>query len=103
MLSEKSFSAMQAYNDSKLANVLFTVELAKRLNGTGVTCVSLHPGMVDTEIFRSRDNQSCGTSCITSIIRCFSCCFKSPENGAATSIYCAVDDSIPEKNGLYFE
>lgn len=50
--SEKSYDEAKAYNQSKLANILFTKELARRLEGTGVTANALHPGIVDTDIFR---------------------------------------------------
>lgn len=50
--SEKSYSGLKAYSQSKLANVLFTRHLAKLLDGTGVVVNSLHPA-VDTEIFRN--------------------------------------------------
>ena len=50
--SEKNYDKADAYAQSKLANVLFANELAKRLAGTGVTVNSLHPGIVDTELMR---------------------------------------------------
>jgi len=50
--SDKSYDEGKAYSQSKLANVLFTRELAKRLEGTKVTANALHPGVVDTEIIR---------------------------------------------------
>lgn len=50
--SEKSYDAGAAYNQSKLANILFTRELAKRLNKTGVVVNAVHPGFADTEIIR---------------------------------------------------
>jgi len=50
--SEDKYGAFNAYNQSKLANVLFTRELAKRLEGTNVITTSLHPGLVDTELQR---------------------------------------------------
>ena len=95
---------MGAYSQSKLANILFTAELARRLHDTGVTCVSLHPGFVATEFLRNHGSVTCGQSCLRSCLKCFACCFaKRSDDGAATSIYCACDPSIPEKNGLYFE
>lgn len=51
--SEKSYDEGAAYSQSKLANVLFARELAKRLKGTGVTVNALHPGVVDTELARN--------------------------------------------------
>ena len=50
--SEKSYAKLQAYSQSKLANVLFTRSLAQRLKGTGVTTYSLHPGGINTELSR---------------------------------------------------
>lgn len=51
--SEKSYDETDVYCQSKLANVLFTRELAKHLEGSGVTVSALHPGVVATEIFRN--------------------------------------------------
>lgn len=50
--SDKEYDPGAAYNQSKLANILFTKELAKRLQGTGVTVNAVHPGIVDTQLFR---------------------------------------------------
>ena len=49
---EKSYDPVKAYSQSKIANILFTVELAKMLQGTSVTSYSLHPGSVRTELLR---------------------------------------------------
>lgn len=50
--SEKKYDAGDAYNQSKLANIMFTRELARKLSGTGVTVNAVNPGLVDTEIIR---------------------------------------------------
>lgn len=50
--SQLHYDEGEAYNQSKLANILFTRELSKRLNGTGVTVNSLNPGIVSTELTR---------------------------------------------------
>lgn len=52
MNSTQKYDEGEAYNQSKLANVLFAKELSERLKGTGVTVNSLHPGVVDTDIVR---------------------------------------------------
>ena len=54
---EKAYSPIKAYYQTKLANILFTNELAERLKGSQVTAVSLHPGLVRTEILRYSDNK----------------------------------------------
>ena len=81
------------YAKSKLANVLFTVELAERLRDSGVETYSLHPGFVLTNIAASTRD---GPNWLT---RNF---FSSPTQGARTSIYCAVSDEVIGKSGKYF-
>ena len=53
---QRKYSMAGAYQDSKLANNLFTRELARRLEGTGVTTYALHPGVVFTDIWRNINN-----------------------------------------------
>ncbi|XP_017027013.1 retinol dehydrogenase 13-like [Drosophila kikkawai] len=99
--SEKSYSKAGAYNQSKLANVLFTRELAKRLEGTGVTVNSLHPGVVDTELMRHMGFLQNGfAQVVTSPIRW--AFFKTPKSGAQTSLYAALDPDLKDVSGLYF-
>ena len=103
---EKNYTAFGAYCQSKLANCLFTVELAKRLKDTSVTVVSLHPGIVDTELWRKRENISCGTKAWTCILMAVSkcgCCGKSSVKGSETSVYCATDRNVVNQSGSYFE
>ena len=81
------------YAKSKLANVLFTVELAERLQDSGVEAYSVHPGFVLTNISATyRDGPSW-------LLRNL---FSSPTQGAKTSIYCAVSDEVRGKSGKYF-
>lgn len=98
---EKSYSPSKAYSQSKLANVLFCLELGTRLQGTGVTTYSLHPGAVKTELQRHlSDSFFKGAE---TIMRGFAALFfKTPEEGAQTSIYCAVDEKLADKTGLYY-
>ncbi|XP_034115648.1 retinol dehydrogenase 12-like [Drosophila albomicans] len=103
--SEKSYSEVGAYNQSKLANVIFTRELAARLEGTGVTANSLHPGVVDTDLFRNVrfiNNNKCGEAlkCIAKpFIRPF---IKTPKSGAQTTLYAALHPDLEGVTGLYF-
>uniref|UniRef100_A0A3Q1G5F4 Retinol dehydrogenase 12, like n=1 Tax=Acanthochromis polyacanthus TaxID=80966 RepID=A0A3Q1G5F4_9TELE len=94
--SEKSYDKARAYSQSKLANVLFSRSLAKRLEGTGVTTYSLHPGAVKTDLQRHAKG---GWSFLLSLSRPF---FKNAVQGAQTSIYCAVEPSLENETGLYY-
>ncbi|XP_061193007.1 uncharacterized protein LOC133201230 [Saccostrea echinata] len=93
--SEKSYNRTQAYAQSKLANILFSRELSRRLKGTGVTVNSLHPGSVITELQRYVP----GYKIIWPLIALI---FKTPREGAQTNIYCAVDESLDNVTGKYF-
>ncbi|CAH1163561.1 unnamed protein product [Phaedon cochleariae] len=99
--SDKRYDGSEAYAQSKLANILFTKELAERLEGTGVTANSVHPGIVDTEITR---HMSFYNSWLTAIfLKPFIWPFvKSPRQGAQTVIYLAVDKNVEKINGKYF-
>ncbi|PNF13961.1 Retinol dehydrogenase 12 [Cryptotermes secundus] len=98
---EKSYSPSKAYAQSKLANVLFCNELARRLQGTGVTTYSLHPGIVKTELFRhTSDSYFRGVRAILNGVGALF--FKTAEEGAQTTIYCAVDEKLADKTGLYY-
>ncbi|KAI8128602.1 hypothetical protein FF38_09969 [Lucilia cuprina] len=99
--SEKSYDEGKAYNQSKLANVLFTRELAKRLEGTGVTVNALHPGVVDTELFRHMGffNSFFASLIFKPLAWPF---LKSPQNGAQTTLYAALDEDLANVSGQYF-
>ncbi|KAG6930016.1 retinol dehydrogenase 11-like, partial [Chelydra serpentina] len=83
----------QAYKSTKLMNVLFTNELARRLQGTGVTANSLNPGIVKTEIMR---HFNWLVRLLYSIIGIF---LMSAEEGAASTIYCAVSEEVADVTG----
>ena len=89
---ERSYSGQRAYSQSKLANVVFTYELARRLEGTGVTATALHPGLVRTSF--SAEDPSRLSKVMIPLLRPF---MKAPARGAATSIYLA---SAPEAEGV---
>jgi retinol dehydrogenase-14 len=90
LMGELKYSGSRAYNQSKLANVMFTYELAKRLEGTGVTSTALHPGLTSTA-FSAEDP---ALSWLVTILRPF---MKSPKRGAETPVYLS---SSPEAEGL---
>jgi retinol dehydrogenase 14 len=94
---QQSYSGAKAYNQSKLANVLFTYELARRLRAKTVTANALHPGVVRTA-FGAEDPASVQRFLVP-IVRPF---MKSPEQGAATSIHLASSPDLEEVSGRYF-
>ena len=92
-MSTRSYKPMKVYGRSKLANILFTVELAKRLEGTGVTVNSLHPGFVSTSL--ARDNKI-GVL----FVKLASPFIKKPSDAATTVLHLACDEV--KENGEYF-
>lgn len=85
------------YYVSKYANIVFTLELARRLEGTGVTVNCLHPGLIDSGIWRNVHAPFSWPLKI--IIKLF---FKTPEQGAQTTIHLAVSDELNGVSGKYF-
>jgi retinol dehydrogenase 14 len=94
---ERAYSGQRAYNQSKLANVLFTYELARRLDGSGVTANVLHPGVVRTA-FGAEDPGTLQRLFVP-LARLF---MKRPEQGAATSIHLASAPELEHVSGQYF-
>ncbi len=89
---------MQVYGRSKLANILFTDELARRLAGTGVTANSLHPGTVATGY--GRDGDASGLLAFgVKVIKPF---VLTPDKGARTSVYLASSPEVAGVTGQYF-
>ncbi|MEX0800715.1 MAG: SDR family oxidoreductase [Dehalococcoidia bacterium] len=96
--AEKSYRGLQVYSRSKLANVYFTRELARRLEGAGVTVNSLHPGGVATGFARDGDVKGL----YGWLVRLASPFLKTPEQGARTSIYVASAPELEGVTGKYF-
>ena len=96
--SEKRYSTFDAYCQSKLANVLFTRELARRLDGTGVTANALHPGPVRSGFGMDGDLTGAMAWGLR-LVRPFEI---SPAAGAKTSILLATSDAVEAKTGMYW-
>lgn len=96
--ASRKYSAMGAYGSSKLANILFTRALAKRLQGTGVTATCLHPGFVRTSFGRDVE-MSPLLKRIFGLIARFA---RSPEKGAETVVYLAASPQVQGASGGYY-
>ncbi len=94
---ERRYGGMRAYGQSKLANVLFTYELARRLEGSGVTANCLHPGVVATGFGH---NNAGWLKIGVSMIRPF---ILNAQRGAETSVYLAASPEVAGVTGQYFE
>jgi NAD(P)-dependent dehydrogenase (short-subunit alcohol dehydrogenase family) len=94
MFERKPYGATRAYNQSKLANVLFAKALSRRLSGTGVTVHALHPGVVATELTRE----------LPGFVKAIAGLFMlTPAQGAATSLHVALSDEGGKLSGEYWE
>ena len=97
LMGEQKFSGWFAYSASKLANILFTAELARRLEGTSVTTNCLHPGVIASG-FAHNNKGFVGL-----LAKLASPFLMSSENGAKTTIFLATDPSVATTSGLYFD
>ena len=105
---QRSYNPLAAYSASKLANVLHARALAGRLRESGVTAVSLHPGIIDTSLFRHFE-KGAGRyllkvpgvrRALTYLI--FGNNFLDAFDGAQTTLHCALDPSVPNHPGAFF-
>ena len=92
--AERRWSSFRAYADSKLANVLFTRELARRTAGTGVTAYAVHPGAVRTALFR--ENRFLGL-----VYRAVPF-MRTPRAGARTTVWAATEPALAAQSGGYY-
>ena len=93
---EKHYRAMTAYGRSKLANILFTRELAHRLAGTDVTANCLHPGFVATHFGQSEGG------IFAAMVRLSMVFARKPERGAQTIVHLAASPDVATVTGSYF-
>ncbi len=93
---QERFSAFTVYGHSKLANMLFSNELARRLHGSGVSSNALHPGAVATGI---GTNNGIAGRVLPWLLKPF---FRSPEKGGATAVYLASSAQVEGVSGKYF-
>lgn len=93
---EKGFSFIRAYAGSKLANILFTRELAKRIEGRGVTVNAFHPGFVGSDFSK---NNGLFASILMTALRPFA---RSPLRGAETGIYLCTSPDVEGQSGGYY-
>jgi NAD(P)-dependent dehydrogenase (short-subunit alcohol dehydrogenase family) len=96
--SERRYRSFSVYSKSKLANILFTRELARRLDGTGVTVNCVHPGFVASRFGRDGDTGMLGSIAMP-LLRPFAL---NPEQGARTSVYLASDPAVEGITGAYW-
>ena len=96
--SAHGYRGMRVYGESKLANILFTLELARRFEGKGVTANSLHPGTVRTGYGGDGDARGL----LAFGIKIASPFFLSPAKGARTSVYLASSPEVEGVSGQYF-
>ena len=97
MQAEQGYKTFREYGRSKLANILFTRTLAQRLNGTGITVNCLHPGAVATSL--GTNNKGVVSWLVPALLKPF---FRSPQQGAATSIYLCTSEEVSATSGEYF-
>jgi retinol dehydrogenase 14 len=97
LMGERKYSGQSAYNQSKLANVMFTYELARRLDGSGVTATVLHPGMTNTSF--SSEDPSRLLAPLVAVMRPF---MRKPAKGAETPIFLASSPDVAGITGKYF-
>lgn len=93
---QKNYSGFAAYSQSKLCNILFTYELARRLEGSGVTVNALHPGFVASEFGKNNG------FLMRLVLRLLSPVAKNTNDGASTSIYLATSREVDGVSGKYF-
>ncbi|CAG2174505.1 unnamed protein product [Oppiella nova] len=94
------YDPVKAYNHSKLANILFSRELAKRLIKTNINTYSLHPGVIQTDIQRYSKTDSKSKTDLGIFEKYF---MLKPCLGSQTTLYCTLDESLDNESGFYYD
>jgi NAD(P)-dependent dehydrogenase (short-subunit alcohol dehydrogenase family) len=95
--NRKNYSGLRVYGQSKLMNILFTNELARRLEGTGVTVNALHPGVVSTGFGQNTPG------IFSALVKLAGPLMRTPEKGAETLVYLATSPEVEGVTGQYFQ
>ena len=98
LMSEHSYKGFKTYARSKLCNLLFSQELARQLEGSGATSNALHPGVVNTQFAGDGDTKGW----FTAVVGLFRPFYRTPLQGAATTIFLARADEVNGVSGKYF-
>ncbi|MEM6962999.1 MAG: SDR family oxidoreductase, partial [Myxococcota bacterium] len=98
LMAERHYDGFEVYSRSKLANVLFSSELARRLAGTSITSNALHPGVVATRFAQDGDSKGL----IALFFHLFAPLLRSSKKGAESSIFLSADPSVRGTSGGYF-
>ena len=101
--TSRKYNSFAAYGESKLAMVIHASELARRLEGTGVTAYSVHPGWIRSN-FGAEVIPAFARNLMNVALRPFSGMMgmMPPFDGAQTQLHCLLDDDVPQHNGAYF-
>lgn len=100
------YNAVYAYGQSKLANILFSNEVATRYNNTGLTSNSLHPGMIQTDLMRHINNaigKNYWLQLLTPFFSLINLACMNADQGALTTLYVATSPDMRGVNGKYFQ
>jgi NAD(P)-dependent dehydrogenase (short-subunit alcohol dehydrogenase family) len=98
---ERPYTDWESYGQSKTANVLFTVELQRRFGSQGLQSFAVHPGVVGTDLFRYLSDE--GKARLDRQIAKNNIFYKTPQQGASTSVWAATAPELKDQGGAYLE
>ncbi len=95
----REYSSLESYKQSKLANILHAKELARRVEADGISVYVLHPGVIKTELSRYMLDTWYGRGIVKPAMGLV---LKTPRQGAQTTLYCCLEESIAKESGKYY-